>query len=100
MKSRTTRRIARLTAIVAGIATLLSTNWANAGGIYTVSAIATGTPKGISDTGQILVGNSLYQNGVVTPLAIPASWVGNNHTVISSNGTIAYSDGYMGSTHV
>jgi uncharacterized membrane protein len=100
MSMRAARRIVRYTAITAGITLSLTMTRANAGGMYSVIGLGSGTPSGISDAGQVLIGNSLVQNGVVTPLAIPYSPTGNNHTAISPGGTIAYSDGYMGPTHV
>ena len=100
MSMRAARRIGRNAIITAGITLSLTMTRAEAGGMYSITSLGSGTPSGISDAGQVLIGNSLYQNGVVTPLAIPESPAANNHTVISPGGTIAYSDGYMGSTRM
>ena len=104
MSIRAARRIGRYAAITAGITLSLSMTRADAGGIYSITGLGSGTPNGISDAGQVLIGNSLIQNGVSTNV-IPNTIYGGINSSISSGGTIVYTGpltslSYESSAHV
>src|SRR4051812_14991836 len=91
MSIRAARSIGRHFGIVSSIVLIASLSSAEAGQMYSVAAIGHGKPSGISNSGQVLIDGSIYQNGTTTPVptAFPSAGAGN--LVISPGGTIAYS---------